>query len=43
VLSISSANDVTHQLIKLDHASASDLRAALHTMSVDDAALPGRI
>ncbi|MFL9984776.1 type III secretion system outer membrane ring subunit SctC [Paraburkholderia sediminicola] len=40
VLSISSANDVTHQLIKLDHASASDLRAALHTMSVDDARFP---
>ncbi|NYH12949.1 type III secretion system outer membrane ring subunit SctC [Paraburkholderia bryophila] len=40
VLSISSANDVTHQVIKLDHASASDLRAALHTMSVDDARFP---
>jgi type III secretion protein C len=40
VLSISSANDVTHQVIKLDHASAADLRAALHTMSVDDSRFP---
>ncbi|MFM0345218.1 type III secretion system outer membrane ring subunit SctC [Paraburkholderia sp. RL17-347-BIC-D] len=40
VLSISSANDVTHQVIKLDHASDADLRAALHTMSVDDSRFP---
>jgi len=40
VLSISSANDITHQVIKLDHASPADLRAALQTMSIDDTRFP---
>ncbi|MGF6768170.1 type III secretion protein C [Paraburkholderia sp. GAS199] len=40
VLSISNANDVTHQVIRLDHASAGDLRATLRTMKVDDARFP---
>jgi type III secretion protein C len=40
VLSISSANDITHQVIKLDHASPADLRTALQTMSIDDTRFP---
>lgn len=40
VLTITSANDITHQVIKLDHASPADLRAALQTMSIDDTRFP---
>jgi type III secretion protein C len=40
VLSISGANDVTHQVIRLDHASPEDLRATLHTMNIDDPRFP---
>ncbi|MDR3096681.1 MAG: type III secretion system outer membrane ring subunit SctC [Paraburkholderia sp.] len=40
VLSISNANDVTRQVIKLDHASPGDLRNALHTLGLEDAHFP---
>ncbi|QCP52311.1 EscC/YscC/HrcC family type III secretion system outer membrane ring protein [Trinickia violacea] len=40
VLTISGANDVTHQVIRLDHASPEDLRATLRTMNIDDPRFP---
>jgi type III secretion protein C len=40
VLSISSANDISRQVIQLDHASFGELSATLHTMNIDDARFP---
>ncbi|MDE1144636.1 MAG: type III secretion system outer membrane ring subunit SctC [Paraburkholderia tropica] len=40
VLSISNANDVTHQVIKLDHAAPGDLRGALQSLGIEDRRFP---
>lgn len=40
MLSISNANDVTRQVVRLDHASPMQLASALHAMRIDDPRFP---
>lgn len=40
MLSISNANDVTRQVVRLDHATPAQLSSALHAMRIDDPRFP---